>query len=75
LVNGRASDPPNLPDEHGLINAASACRLLGVHRNTLYRLIQSGDIPALKLTHGGRWRFRRRELLDWLEARGAGRFR
>lgn len=55
--------------EAELLDAEAACRLLGVHRNTLYRLIASGDIPALRLTRGGRWRFPRVQLLDWIEAR------
>ncbi len=73
FVNGPASATRDSADNHELIDATGACRLLGVHRNTLYRLIQSGDIPALKFTPGGRWRFRKDDLLDWLEARRAGR--
>jgi len=60
--------------EAELIGADAACRILGVHRNTLYRLIRSGDIPALRLTKGGRWRFMHKDLLDWLEAKQTRRF-
>jgi excisionase family DNA binding protein len=62
-------------DNQEFLDTEQTCNLLGVHRNTLYRLIQTGDIPALKLAAGGRWRFRRQELLDWVEARKAGRLR
>lgn len=50
-----------------VISVPEACELLSVHRNTLYRLIHEGELPAFKLTPGGRWRFRRGELEQWLE--------
>lgn len=60
--------------ERELISVAEACRFLGVHRNTLYKLIREGELPAFRLVKGGRWRFRRSDLAQWLEdcqARGA----
>ena len=33
-----------------LISVSEACRVLGVHRNTLYRLIRDEDLPAFKMT-------------------------
>lgn len=59
--------------EGKLLDVEEASRLLGVHRNTLYRLIQNDNLPALRLTRGGRWRFPRQDLLDWIEARQARR--
>ncbi|MBE7457161.1 MAG: helix-turn-helix domain-containing protein [Planctomycetia bacterium] len=59
--------------EGELLDVEEASRLLGVHRNTLYRLIQNDNLPALRLTRGGRWRFPRQDLLDWIEARQARR--
>lgn len=56
-----------------LLDVEAASRLLGVHRNTLYRLIRTDDLPALRLTRGGRWKFPRQNLLDWIEARQARR--
>lgn len=50
-----------------IISVPEACRVLGVHRNTLYKLIQDGVIPAFKLVSGGRWRFRRTALLEWID--------
>ena len=75
LENGAVAVREPGKDDQELLDTEQTCNLLGVHRNTLYRLIQIGDIPALKLAPGGRWRFRKRELLDWVEARGAGRIR
>ncbi len=56
-----------------VISVPEACRLLRVHRNTLYRLIRDESLPAFKMTRGGRWRFRRSDLRDWLEDKQAAR--
>lgn len=56
-----------------IISVTQACRFLGVHRNTLYKLISEGEIPAFRLTTGGRWKFRKSELEEWLENRQAKR--
>ena len=50
-----------------IISVPEACTFLGVHRNTLYKLIQAGEIPAFRMMTGGRWKFRRSELEQWLE--------
>ena len=54
-----------------IISVAEACDFLGVHRNTLYKLITEGNLPAFRLTSGGRWKFRRSDLEDWVENRQA----
>lgn len=59
--------------EGQLISVAGACEFLGVHRNTLYKLIREGEIPAFRLIRGGRWKFRRSDLEQWLEDRKARR--
>jgi excisionase family DNA binding protein len=56
-----------------VIAVTEACKFLGVHRNTLYRLIREEELPAFKMTRGGRWRFRRTDLRDWLEDKQAAR--
>ncbi len=56
-----------------VISVAEACRFLGVHRNTLYRLIREEELPAFKMSRGGRWRFRRTNLRDWLEDKQGAR--
>lgn len=40
---------------------------LKVNPRTIYRLIQTGELPAFRI--GGRWRFRRSDLQDWIERR------
>ena len=38
---------------------------LKVNPRTIYRLIKSGDLPAVRI--GRRWRFRRADLDEWIE--------
>ena len=38
---------------------------LKVNPRTIYRLIRSGELPAIRI--GRQWRFRRSDLDDWLE--------
>jgi excisionase family DNA binding protein len=54
-----------------ILSVPEACRLLSVHRNTLYKLIRAGELPAFRLITGGHWRFRRTDLAEWLETRRA----
>lgn len=60
-----------LPEEQlgipDIISLPEACKFLGVHRNTIYKLIQEEDLPAFRMSRGGRWKFRRSELEEWLE--------
>ncbi len=71
-----STEPTQHLIEHGsqsggmdVISAPEACELLRVHRNTLYRLIHEGEVPAFRLMSGGQWRFRRHELEQWIEDR------
>ena len=38
---------------------------LKVNPRTIYRLIKSGDLPAVRI--GRQWRFRRADLDEWIE--------
>jgi excisionase family DNA binding protein len=42
---------------------------LKVNPRTIYRLIKSGDLPAVRV--GRQWRFRRSDLNDWIERQRA----
>jgi excisionase family DNA binding protein len=53
--------------EADILSVPEACKFLRVHRNTLYKLIRDGELPAFRLMQGGRWRFRKRDLEQWLE--------
>jgi excisionase family DNA binding protein len=50
-----------------IISVPEACKFLGVHRNTIYKMIQAGEIPAFRMMTGGRWKFRKSELEQLLE--------
>ena len=54
-----------------IMSLPATSEFLGIHRNTLYKLIDEGEIPAFRLTKGGRWKFRRRDIEDWLKDRQA----
>ena len=54
-------------DELELLTARDAGRLLGLHPMTLRRMAWRREVPALKI--GRALRFRRRDLLDWLNER------
>jgi excisionase family DNA binding protein len=54
-----------------ILSVPEACRFLSVHRNTLYKLIRAGELPAFRLMTGGHWKFRKSDLSEWLEARRA----
>lgn len=41
--------------------------LLRVGSKTAYTLAQSGEVPGFKV--GGQWRFRRRDIEAWIDAR------
>ena len=69
----RALDISDTNEAVEVISVTEACRYLGVHRNTLYRLIHEEDLPAFKMSRGGRWRFRRGDLRGWLEDKQGAR--
>lgn len=54
-------------DKDNLINSNTACKRLGISRNTLYRLIKNGEIkPAIKMPgNNGSYFFRESELLKY----------
>lgn len=43
---------------------------LGVHTSTIYKYAQQGKIPAFKL--GKDWRFTRKHIDNWIEAKVSG---
>ncbi len=51
-----------------ILTTKQATELLQVSRFTLYRLVESGDIPALRV--GGQLRFDRAEILEQLRTTG-----
>ena len=71
LALNEATAPQLKENISDILSVPEACRFLSVHRNTLYKLIRAGELPAFRLITGGHWKFRRSELSEWLEARRA----
>jgi excisionase family DNA binding protein len=63
----------NMQDRHQpqkLLRAEQVGRMLGVDRSTVYRMAESGRLPALKL--GWQWRFPAEQIELLLDTPGAG---
>jgi excisionase family DNA binding protein len=50
-----------------LLNVEEVADLLKVHRSTVYRMVEKGELPAFKV--GFRWRFVRFEVDLWTKLR------
>jgi len=55
--------PPN--DDAEILSFREALVLLKISRNTLYRLVHTGQIPGVRRV-GRAWRFHRASLMRWL---------
>lgn len=49
-----------------LITIKDVAEFLQIAEKTIYRMAADGKIPAFKV--GGSWRFKRREIENWLES-------
>lgn len=49
-----------------IFNTQEAAKLLGVHIETIRRLVRKGNLPSFMM--GNNWRFWKDSLLDWMEA-------
>jgi len=47
-----------------ILNVEEVARMLHLHVMTVYRLVKEGKLPGFKV--GGRWRFHRSALEDWM---------
>jgi excisionase family DNA binding protein len=56
-----------------LLSPTEVAELLGVHRASVYRRINSGELPAIRLGEDGPLRIRSDELEAWLAANPAVR--
>lgn len=63
---GRSGPDDGLPGQsEPLLTAVDVAAYLNVSRITIYDWAQKGKIPAFRLGH--HWRFRRREIEQWLD--------
>ena len=47
-----------------ILNVEDVAKVLHLHSMTVYRLVREGKLPGFKV--GGRWRFHRSALEDWM---------
>lgn len=59
------SSRDNMSEESDLIRIKEVARILDVTEKTVYRMANDSEIPAFKI--GGSWRFKRKEITEWLE--------
>lgn len=52
-----------------LLTVKEVAAMLRVSAQTLYKMLEQGSIPAVKV--GSQWRFEREKVRAWLEAQGA----
>jgi excisionase family DNA binding protein len=58
-----------LNDREPLLTTTAVSKWLGISTRTLCLWAECGEIPAIKV--GRQWRFRQRELADWLQDQDA----
>jgi prophage regulatory protein len=54
---------------HEIIRMRETCKLCGVSRFTIYRLVQDGDFPTPIRITPRCFGWKRGEILDWMESR------
>jgi excisionase family DNA binding protein len=52
-----------------LLTVKEVAALLRVSAQTLYKMLDNGEIPAVKV--GSQWRFDRERIRDWLQQRSS----
>lgn len=58
------SASPKKRDRTQIMTLKEVAKYLGLHPISIYRLIKTTDIPAMKV--GGQWRFKKEGLDSWL---------
>jgi len=54
-------------DEGNLLSTAQVALWLGVHQKTVYNLIRTDNLPAIRV--GGCWRFTEESITRYIQAR------
>lgn len=65
MASANAPTQPASLEGPALLTAEEAAKHLRIHVKSLYRLAKQGKIPSRKV--GGRWRFHRQTLDEWLK--------
>jgi excisionase family DNA binding protein len=67
---GIESSSSQIDDEAGFLTIDEVLVYLKVKSRTIYRLINIGSLPAVRV--GRQWRIRRRDLDAWLDSQRVG---
>jgi excisionase family DNA binding protein len=59
----------NAQSDSEILTVLEVARFLRVPKSTVYKLARLGQLPASKI--GKHWRFLRRDIHDWVHARGS----
>ena len=66
MINKNESrQPPGILEMEELITLEELSRYLKISKPTLYKMVEKGKIPALKI--GSQWRFKKAEINRWVE--------
>lgn len=57
----------SLETSNRMLTIKEVAEYLSVHEKTIYRLVKSGELPALRV--GGQWRFEKKVLDAWIQNR------
>jgi excisionase family DNA binding protein len=57
-------EPVKKRERTQIMTLKEVAKYLGLHPISIYRLIKTSDIPAMKI--GGQWRFKKEVLDEWL---------
>ena len=60
----------SLDNSNRMMTIKEVAEYLSVHEKTIYRLVKSGELPALRV--GGQWRFEKKVLDSWIQNRTHG---
>lgn len=66
-------EPAKRRERTQIMTLKEVAKYLGLHPISIYRLIKTTDIPAMKV--GGQWRFKKEVLDEWLSKQSSKEMR
>lgn len=65
------SQKENAASNTDVVSVRVAATRLDCHKNTVYHLIEAGELEAFRLTPGGRWKIRASAIEEFIQSRQA----
>ena len=69
--NLQRKEESGIIDEGDIVSVKVAAQRLDCHKNTIYHLIETGELSAFRLTAGGRWKIRSSAIENFIQNRQA----